>query len=328
MGPLNYTVAFGTKGYPVVHLLWALIILSLIVVAAITVLTLAGILRRLRERRDATDAHLRSDAINLVPLERGGRGLSLVYIGTGISAALLLATAIWTFFTLDAVSIRPQQPAPPMTIDIIAHQWWWEVRYESSSPAQQFVTANEIHIPTGVRVYFKLHSDDVIHSFWVPQLTGKTDVIPGYENVTWLEADRPGTYRGQCGEYCGLQHAHMAFAVVAQEPAQFAAWKAQQLQPAAPPDSALAAQGQQDFQVHCGICHRVRGTTADGILGPDLTHLMSRASIGADTLPNTPGDLSGWIADPQHIKPGNLMPAVALSGSQLTDIRSYLETLE
>jgi cytochrome c oxidase subunit 2 len=120
----------------------------------------------------------------------------------------------------------------------------------------------------------------------------------------------------------------MAFAVVAQPPGQFAAWRAQQLQPAAPPDSELAAQGQQDFMLHCAICHRVRGTTAGGVLGPDLTHLMSRASIGANTLPNTPGDLSGWIADPQHIKPGNLMPAVALSGSQLTDIRRYLETLE
>lgn len=328
MAPLSYTVAYGTKGYPVVHLLWALIIVSLIVVASISALTLAGLLRRLLERRRSTDERLRSGAISLVPLERGGRGLSLVYIGTGISAALLFGTAIWTFFTLDAVSIRPQDPPPALTVDIVAHQWWWEVRYEGTSPAQGFVTANEIHIPTGVRVYFKLRSDDVIHSFWVPQLSGKTDVIPGYENVTWLEADRPGTYRGQCGEYCGLQHAHMAFAVVAQGPAQFAAWKAQQLQPAAPPDSALAAQGQQDFLVHCAICHTIRGTTAGGVLGPDLTHLMSRASIAANTLPNTPGALSGWIADPQHIKPGNLMPAVPLSGSQLTDIQSYLETLE
>ncbi len=325
-GPLNYTVGYGTKAYPVVHLLWALIIVSLMVIAIVSILTVAGLMRRVRERHAARDEHLRSNEINKVPLERSGRGLSWVYIGSGVSAAVLIGTVIWTFFTLNAVSIRPGDH--PVNIDIIAHQWWWEVRYESSTPSEGFTTANEIHIPTGERVYFRLMSTDVIHSFWVPQLTGKTDVIPGLDNITWLEADRPGVYRGQCGEYCGLQHGHMAFEVVAQSPAEFAAWRAHQLQPAPPPDSPLVAQGQQDFMVHCAVCHTVRGTTAGGILGPDLTHLMSRLSIAANTLPNTPGYLSGWIADPQHIKPGNLMPAVELSGSQLSDIRSYLETLE
>lgn len=324
--PLSYTVGYGTKGYPVVHLLWALIVLSLVVIVAITVLTLAGVVRRVLERRRSPDERLRTDVISLVPLERAGKGLSWMYIGTAVSAALLIGSAIWTFFTLDAVSVRPEHA--PMTIDIVAHQWWWEVRYESTTPSEGFVTANEIHIPTGVRVYFRLTSTDVIHSFWVPQLSGKTDVIPGYENIMWLEADRPGSYRGQCGEYCGPQHAHMALAVIAQPPAEFAAWRAHQLLPAPPPDSPLLAQGQQDFMVHCAVCHTVRGTTAGGVLGPDLTHLMSRHSIAADTLPNTPGYLSGWIADPQHVKPGNLMPAVDLSGSQLADIRSYLESLE
>ena len=324
--PMAFTVGYGTKGYPVVQLLWALIIISIVVIAIVTLLTLMGVVRRIREQRSSSNRLLRSSVISDVPLERSGRGLSWVYIGSAISAALLLGSVIWTFVTLDAVSIRPQDP--PANIDVIAHQWWWEVRYEGSTPSQGFTTANEIHIPTGVRVYFRLTSPDVIHSFWVPQLAGKTDVIPGLENITWLEADRPGVYRGQCGEYCGLQHGHMALDVVAQTPAQFEAWKARQLAPATPPDSPLATQGETDFMIHCAVCHTVRGTTAGGRLGPDLTHLMSRLSIAADTLPNTPAYLSGWIADPQHIKPGNYMPAIELSGTQLRDIREYLESLE
>ncbi len=320
-------MGYGTKSYPVVQLLWALIIVSLLVIAIVTVLTLMGLIRRIRERRNSSDEGLRSSIIHQVPLERSGTGLSWVYIGSAISAAVLIGAVIWTFFTLDAVSIPPQDP-PPVSIDIVAHQWWWEVRYLSKIPAEGFTTANEIHIPTGERVYFRLTSPDVIHSFWVPQLSGKTDVIPGLENITWLEADRPGVYRGQCGEYCGVQHGHMALDVVAQTPAQFQAWKAHQLEPAPPADSATVTQGEQDFLVHCGVCHTVRGTTAGGRMGPDLSHLMSRLSIAADTLANTPGYLSGWIADPQHIKPGNYMPAVELSGRQLHDIRDYLETLE
>lgn len=325
--PMAYTRGYGTKNYPVVHLLWALLIVSLVVIAIVTALTLVGVIRRLRERRHASDPRLRSDIIHQVPLERSGSGLSWLYIGSALSAAVLIGTVIWTFFTLDAVSIRPQD-STAVSIDIVAHQWWWEVRYLSDNPSEGFTTANEIHIPTGERIYFRLTSSDVIHSFWVPQLSGKTDVIPGLENITWLEADRPGIYRGQCGEYCGAQHGHMALDVVAQAPAQFQAWKAHQLESAAPPDSPVVALGEQNFMVHCAVCHTVRGTMAGGRLGPDLSHLMSRLSIAADTLPNTPGYLSGWIADPQHIKPGNLMPLIELSGRQLSDIQAYLQTLE
>jgi cytochrome c oxidase subunit 2 len=202
------------------------------------------------------------------------------------------------------------------------------VRYDSNEPSRVFTTANEIHIPTGQPVRLDLASTDVIHSFWVPELSGKTDVIPGQRNETWIEADRPGTYRGQCAEYCGLQHAHMALSVVAELPAQFDAWWAAQLQGAPAPQSQTAEAAQTDFVVHCGICHTVRGTSAGGRLGPDLSHLMSRRTIAAGTLPNTPGYLSGWIADPQHVKPGNLMPILDLSGTQLSAIRDYLERLQ
>jgi cytochrome c oxidase subunit 2 len=306
-------------------LLWALLIVSILVVVVVCALLIAGLVRRLRERAHSTDERLRSNDPAKVPLARSGQGLQWIYIGSGISAVVLIGAVIWTFATLNEISAPPVHGG--VQIEVIAHQWWWEVHYLSDDPSEQFTTANEIHIPTGERVYVQLASADVIHSFWIPQLTGKTDLIPGLSNTTWLEADRPGTYRGQCAEYCGLQHAHMRLTLVADPPSQYLAWRAQQLAPAADPSSALLAQGQRDFLVHCGLCHTVRGTVAGGRLGPDLTHLMSRSRLAAGTLPNTPGYLSGWIADPQHAKPGNYMPATEISGSELNDIRGYLESL-
>jgi cytochrome c oxidase subunit 2 len=166
---------------------------------------------------------------------------------------------------------------------------------------------------------------DVIHSFWVPSLGGKTDTIPGQTNITWLQADRPGIYRGQCTEYCGKQHANMGFFVVAEPAQQFEQWRRQQIAPAAP--SPNLAQDVAAFQTRCGVCHTVRGTPAGGKVGPDLTHVMSRGTIAAGTLPNTPGHLTGWIANPQGIKPGNLMPQIDMSGADLNAIRSFLQTL-
>ena len=316
--PMSYTVGFGSKNYPVVNLLWALLIVSLLVVAIVTGLLLAGVFRRraVPARPDPREA----------PVERPAAGLSWIYVGSAVSAAVLVGAAIWTFSTLAAVSTPPQTPA--LTIRVTGHQWWWEARYDSDDPSRIFTTANEIHIPTGQPVGLVLSSVDVIHSFWVPELAGKTDVIPGQQNESWIEADRPGTYRGQCGEFCGLQHAHMALAVIADPPAGFATWRAHQLDEAPEPQSAGLSDGRQNFLVHCGICHTVRGTTAGGRLGPDLSHLMARRTIASGTLPNTPGYLAGWIADPQHAKPGNYMPVLELSGAQLTAIEAYLETLE
>lgn len=316
--PMAYTVGFGTRNYPVVTLLWALLIVSLAVIAIVAALLIAGLVR--------SNGVPHSNDPRQVPIERPQGGLGWIYVGTAISAVVLIAAAIWTFSTLAAVSGPPANAS--LTIHVIGHQWWWEVRYDSSDASRVFTTANEIHIPTGRPVRFELSSVDVIHSFWVPELTGKTDLIPGQQNESWLEADRPGTYRGQCSEYCGLQHAHMALSVIAQQPERFRDWWAQQLQSAPAPKSKTATEGQVDFLVHCGICHAVRGTAAGGRLGPDLSHLMSRQTIAAGTLPNTPGYLSGWIADPQRVKPGNLMPILDLSGPQLASIRDYLETLK
>jgi len=203
----------------------------------------------------------------------------------------------------------------------------WRARYRDKEQPSAFLTANELHIPVGRPVRVELASDDVIHSFWIPQLAGKIDAIPGRTNVLWMQADRPGTYRGQCGEFCGAQHAHMAMVVVAEAPADYAAWRQRQLAPAREAQGPLAA-GQASFVAHCGACHTVRGTQAGGILGPDLTHLMSRKAIAAGILPNTRGNLAAWIADPQSIKPGTRMPAARISPQDLQVVLAWLATLD
>jgi cytochrome c oxidase subunit 2 len=227
-------------------------------------------------------------------------------------------------------AIRSPDQTERFTIHVVGHQWWWEVRYVGSSPSQSFTTANEIRIPSGRRIRLRLSSADVIHSFWVPALSGKTDLIPGRTNETWLEANRTGEFRGQCAEFCGHQHALMALRVVSLPADEFAEWWAQQLKPA--PDDAAASEtvrnGRQLFVAKCGICHTVRGTLAGGKLGPDLSHLMSRETLAANTIPNTRAGLSAWISDPQKIKPGNKMPNVELSSDELRAIRTFLYTLQ
>jgi cytochrome c oxidase subunit 2 len=317
--PMAYTYGFSTKNYPVVNLLEGLIIVSLVVVAIIAILVLVGSLLR-RAAPPSGDLHE-------VPLLPAGRGLAFIYVGTALTVLTLFGFAAWTFATLAAIS-GPKGGPPALTIHVIGHQWWWEVRYDSTNAGRGFDTANEIHIPTGKPVRVALTSVDVIHSFWVPQLSGKMDLIPGQQNETWIEADRPGIYRGQCAVYCGLQHAHMALVVVAEPQRQFDGWWAEQLKPAPAPQTPNEAAGRVQFIAHCGICHTVAGTAAQGRFGPNLSHLMGRSTIAAGTLPNTIGYLSGWIADPQHVKPGNYMPQLDLSGPQLSAIRDYLETLK
>ncbi|MBV8911026.1 MAG: c-type cytochrome, partial [Gammaproteobacteria bacterium] len=221
----------------------------------------------------------------------------------------------------------PSSPAG-MVIEVTGHQWWWEVRYDAAEPDQIITTANEIHIPVDTRVEVRLRGADVIHSFWVPQLTGKTDTIPGQTNVSWFEARRPGRYLGQCTEYCGWQHAKMRLEVVAESPADFERWRAQQLQPAPPPGNAAQARGRQLVEYRCGLCHQVRGTLAGSAAGPDLTHLESRRMIAAGVLANQPGNVAAWIEDAQAIKPGALMPNQGLTAQQLQDVVAYLESLK
>jgi cytochrome c oxidase subunit 2 len=202
------------------------------------------------------------------------------------------------------------------------------VRYGGDQPSEVFETANEIHIPVGRPVLVRLHSADVIHSFWVPKLSGKTDVIPGQTNQSWMQADAPGRYLGQCSEFCGYQHAHMQFEVVAQTLEDFAVWRAAQLEPATAPSTPEAKRGLALVEFRCALCHQVRGTTAGAVSGPDLTHLMSRETLAGGTLANNPGNLVGWIQNPQDLKPGSLMPNQYLSSQQLSDVLAYVETLQ
>ena len=313
---LSYMTAFGPKNYGVVSLLYGVIVISLTVIAIIGGLVLIGSLWRGR---------LGNNPLELVRLERGGRGLWFIYVGMGLTFLALFATAIWNYFVLAAVAYPPKDTAA--TIHVVAHQWWWEIQYVSPDPSRDFTTANEIHIPVGQPVRFRLRGGDVIHSFWAPQLAGKMDAIPGQTNETWIEADKPGIYRGQCTEYCGLEHARMALLVVAETPAKFQSWWEHQLA-APPPPRGLAVVGQQDFQMHCASCHAVRGTEAEGALGPDLSHLMQRSTIASGVLPNDDSTLAHWIADPQSLKPGSLMPSPALSGQELMNVHAYLKTLD
>jgi cytochrome c oxidase subunit 2 len=230
---------------------------------------------------------------------------------------------ILTVRTMIAESTPAQ--ANELTLEVVAHQFWWEVRY----PAQNVVTANEIHIPAGQPVDVRVTSADVVHSLWVPELAGKTDVIPGQTNDMWLQASQPGEYRGQCAEFCGLQHAHMAFLVIADQSDQFQQWMSNQQQVPPPPTDPTQQRGQQVFLGSaCAYCHTIEGTNASGKIGPDLTHLASRKTLAAGTLPNGPGALGGWILNPQNLKPGNLMPATDLDSNDLQALLAYLDTLK
>jgi cytochrome c oxidase subunit II len=213
----------------------------------------------------------------------------------------------------------PAKRSTSLTVEVIGHQWWWEVRY----PGTSVVTANEIHIPARTRVNVEVRTDDVIHSFWVPQLNKKIDTLPEQTNRLLLVADKRGRYRGQCAEFCGLQHAKMGLYVFADDPAGFQRWIAREARPSTPSRS----QGARVFAANCATCHTIRGTSARGRVGPDLTHLMSRETLAALATHNTRADLRRWVEDPQAIKPGNQMPALPLSSRQLDQVVAYLETL-
>lgn len=241
--------------------------------------------------------------------------------GVFIPALILAGVYVYSLRGMNELSDAGSDPS--FEIDVIARNWWWEARYENGA-----VTANEIHIPVGETVRLNLISEDVIHSFWVPELQAKTDHVPGHDNHMWLEADEPGRYRGQCAEFCGLQHANMVFYVVAEERDDFDTWVAEQAAPLEPRSIPLSvAEGEDLFLTSsCAGCHVVRGTTATGTLGPDLTHLMSRETI-AGVLPNTEQNLRAFISDPHPFKPGVSMPPTELSQDEIDEVVAYLRSL-
>jgi cytochrome c oxidase subunit 2 len=225
-----------------------------------------------------------------------------------------------------------QANMPGMKPDILVtgHQWWWEVQYLDGGPDQQFTTANEIHIPVERSINIELRSADVMHSFWVPSLHGKVDLIPGLPNYIRLEASSPGQYDGQCAEYCGAQHAHMRLQVVAQAPDEYSAWLDRQRQPAAEPQSQEAIAGKQLFEAGpCSLCHQIRGTLAGGRVAPDLTHMGGRKKLAANSFPNNDAYLEAWVTHAQSLKPAALMPDLTqFTGEQLRDLVAYLRQLQ
>lgn len=251
-------------------------------------------------------------------------------IGAGIAFPLAVLTAllVYTFGVAAQMQRANAQPAAAR-IQVTGEMWWWRVRYLAPDGAVLLETANELRIPVGEPVELELVSREVIHSFWVPSLAGKLDMLPGSTNRLRLRATDAGVYRGQCAEYCGTQHAKMALHVVAQSPAEHATWLEANRRPAPQPRTPLEQHGRALFeQARCGVCHTVRGTTAEGRIGPDLTHVGARLTLAAGTLPNGGGPLAAWISDPQHIKPGSRMPGYRqFSGEELRALSAYLEGL-
>lgn len=252
-------------------------------------------------------------------------GEKLVWIG-GLAFPVVVLTGLLNY-GLSVTARVADAPRPgEMRVRVTGEMWWWRVAYLDDQGREIVQDANEVHIPAGRPVVLELESADVIHSVWIPRLGGKTDMIPGRRNFMRLQADAPGVYAGQCAEYCGGPHALMGLVVVAHAPADFAAWRLKQAAPAAastlPGAAVFTASG-------CGACHTIRGTEANGLAGPDLTHVGSRQTLGAGILPNNQGTMAGWIADSQGIKPGNRMPSYSvLSGQELRDVAAYLESLK
>ncbi len=259
------------------------------------------------------------------PQVYGGARMELAW--TIIPVIIVVALGMATARTILALQ-KDEPPAGWLVVTAIGHQWWWEFHY----PQYGFTTANELHIPVSDPgaprpTFFNLRSQDVIHSFWMPQLAGKMDLIPNRENHLWVEPHEPGLYVGQCAEYCGAQHANMLLRVVVQSQDEFEAWAVSQQQPAA--ETASVREGRELFEsTACVNCHTVRGTPADGRFGPDLTHLMSRATLGAGVAANDRVHLRDWITHPDSMKPGVRMPAMQLEAAQIERVVDYLVTLE
>ena len=242
---------------------------------------------------------------------------------TVATVSTLLGLLVASVSTGHALALLPS--ADPVRVQVIAHKWWWEFRYPVGGPATQFSTAYELHIPVHRPVQLELVAPDVIHSFWVPSLTGKRDAIPGKNNVLLLRADQAGVYEGQCAEFCGTEHANMRFLVVAESPKQFATWRDQQLASPAPPTDPERVRGLQVFMTsRCSACHAISGTDAFGTVGPDLTHVASRKRLAMGTIENDRSHLSHWITDPQADKPGVQMPGTPLAIDEQRALLAYL----
>ena len=305
----------GPDALRISRLWWLMLIVCTAVFLVVLGFMLQGILRGRRRQEAATDEQSTQQMTRAVNA------------ATAVTTLILFVLLVASVMTGRAVSTKPDSDV--IDVEVVGHQWWWEFTYKDAAASQQVSTANELHVPVGRTVVLKLTSRDVIHSFWTPNLQGKKDLIPGHYIIYPLRVDREGTFRGQCAEFCGAQHAHMAFTVIAQPEDQFTAWLDGQRQPAAAPSDPLAARGQQVFlSKPCVMCHTIRGTVAGSRVGPELTHLASRPTIAAGTLEMNRGNLAGWVLDAQAIKPGSHMPPNSLSSEELDALLAYLESLK
>ena len=310
----------GVQAQAITSLWWWLLPICTLVFVAVMVALVLGLRRAPRAAQDASP-----DVSSLWQQEP--RIVRAVCAATAVSIVLLLLLLGASVLTDRAIAQLPLADA--LHIELTGYQWWWEARYDDADPSRIFTTANELHVPVGRPVIVSLAGADVIHSFWVPSLHGKKDLIPGRAANASFRADRPGVYRGQCAEYCGYQHAHMVLYVVADAPEVYARWAAQQREPAPAPVTALQVRGRDLFVARsCAMCHAIGGTTAQARNAPDLTHVASRMTIGAGTLENTASMRAAWILDPQQFKPGANMPAQNFAPEELAALNAYLGSLK
>jgi len=310
----------GPQATSIAHLGWFI----LITFSAVTIVMWVLIFWVAARRRGTLAEHAPYDA----PSDK-----RWVVIGGFLIPTIILCTIfVVTLNTMKAFPMGDNEAhARPPEIVVTGHQWWWEIEYRfGDGVAERVVDANELHLPTGQPVDIELQTRDVIHSFWIPRLHGKVDLVPGFENHIRIQVDRPGLYRGECAEYCGPQHAHMILLVDAQPPSDFQAWLARERQPSAGPADPVAARGEHVFMANaCVLCHSIRGTEAHGLVGPDLTHLASRKAIASNAFPNRRGFLAAWVTHAQSMKPNAAMPSVtAFNGDDLRALVTYLEGLK
>ncbi|WP_187770664.1 cytochrome c oxidase subunit II [Cognatilysobacter lacus] len=309
--PMDYMHgAAGPAQMPIQALAQGFTAICTAVVAIIAVLLIVSVRRGIREQRNDGDA-----------VTPGRNGMPWIYWGVGLSVPVLLAMTVWSLLATRAVATPPAAPA--VDVEVIGHQWWWELRYHGDRASDIVTTANELVVPVGQPVRLRMTSADVIHDFWVPKLGPKMDLVPGQWNNSWFQADRAGVYVGQCAEYCGVEHGKMGIRVRALPKAQFDTWLALERQPALPSIN----RGAQVFGQACAACHTVRGTGAGGIVGPDLTHVAGRLTLAAGMLPNTPTARMTWVAHTQQVKPGAQMPEVPLADVDRAAVVDYLGTL-
>jgi cytochrome c oxidase subunit 2 len=299
-----------------IHALWSLMLwTSAVVFAVVLAAVFVGLVRGIGNRTN-NDSSL--------PSERLLSGS----VGVAIALTVVVLIGLLTASVLTARTVGSPLASAAITIEITGHQWWWEIQYDDAVPSRRVITANELHIPINRPIVFKVTSRDVIHSFWVPNLQGKRDLIPGYTTALWLQADREGVFRGQCAEFCGMQHAHMALDIVTESNQDFEGWLDAMRQPGRDPADGITRRGRDVFmQARCASCHSIRGSDAAGQIAPDLTHVATRSTLGAGTLPNTPDNLAAWIQDSQQLKPGNQMPPNPLAADDLLALVAYLRTL-